>query len=49
MASLLLINRFYYLEVTVRNLITGQVWVFPIESWLSKGNGPLSEEKSPND
>ena len=38
----------YCREVTVRNIITGQVWVFPIESWLGRGNGPLSVEKPPN-
>jgi hypothetical protein len=38
----------YCREVTVRNPITGQVWVFSIESWLGRGNGPLSVEKPPN-
>jgi hypothetical protein len=38
----------YCREVTVRNPITGQVWVFPIESWLGRGNGPLSVEKPAN-
>jgi outer membrane protein assembly factor BamB len=34
-------------EVTVRNPITGQVWVFPIEAWLGRGNGPLMVEMPP--
>jgi hypothetical protein len=37
----------YCQEVTVRNLFTGEVWVFPIETWLGKSNGPLSVEKPP--
>jgi hypothetical protein len=38
----------YCREVTVRNPITRQVWVFPIESWLGRSNGPLLVEKLPN-
>jgi len=38
----------YCREVTVRNPITGQVWVFSIDSWLGRGNGPLSVEKTPD-
>jgi len=37
----------YCQEVTVRNPITGQMWVFTIDSWLGRGNGPLSVEKPP--
>jgi hypothetical protein len=32
---------------TVRHQNTGQVWVFPIEFWLGKGDGPLYVEKLP--
>ena len=28
-------------EVVVRNMLTGQVWTFQVNSWLGKGNGPL--------
>jgi hypothetical protein len=38
----------YCQEVTLRNTITGQVWVFPVESWLGGGK-PLSVQSSPND
>jgi len=37
----------YCREVTVRNLITGQEWVFPIETWLGMLIGPLSVDKPP--
>lgn len=39
----------YCREVTVRDIMTGQVWVFPVESWLGKGNGPLSVDVPPKD
>jgi hypothetical protein len=38
----------YCQEVTLRNTFTGQVWVFPVESWLG-GDEPLAVEISPND
>jgi hypothetical protein len=36
-------------EVTVRNMLTGQVWTFPVEKWLGKGDGPLSVEVKLNE
>jgi outer membrane protein assembly factor BamB len=40
----------YCQEVTVRNLMTGQVWVFPVNTWLGEGsNGPLTVEVNPID
>jgi hypothetical protein len=40
--------RWYCREITLRNTMTGKMWVFPIESWLG-GSSPLSVEKPPND
>ena len=39
----------YCEEVTVRNMLTGQVWTFPVEKWLGRDDGPLSVEVNLNE
>jgi hypothetical protein len=41
-------NPWYCREVTARNLITGQVWVFAVDRWLGGGNRLLTADVFPN-
>jgi hypothetical protein len=41
-------NPWYCQEVTVRNLYTGQMWAFPVQSWLGGGNRALTVDTFPS-